>query len=208
MKIIHHRRNTIEELKATPEKYGIELDLRSVAKDIIVHHDPFVSGVLFKEWLTGYKHGTLILNVKEDGLESSLIEIMQSHNIQDYFFLDQSFPSLVKWAFAGEKRCAVRVSEFEPIETALAFAGKLNWVWIDCFTYFPIDRQGAQRLKEAGLKLYLVSPELQGRNPEREIQSMAEMLEERGIQADAVCTKNPDIWEKFTGGLSSGDEGR
>ena len=33
---------------------------------------------------------------------------------------------------------AVRISEFESIETALTLAGKVDWVWVDCFTHFPL----------------------------------------------------------------------
>ena len=140
MQIIRHRRNAIEELKATPEKYGVELDLRSYGKKIIIHHDPFAEGEDFEEWIKYYKHKTLILNVKEEGLEARLLEVMKREGIEDFFFLDQSFPFLVKTAKQGEKRCAVRVSEFESVQTALALAGRINWVWVDCFVQFPLTK--------------------------------------------------------------------
>ena len=198
MKVIHHRRNTIEELKSSSKKHGIEIDIRSEGKNLIIQHDPFVPGVYFGNWISFYKHKTLILNVKEEGLESKLIQIMNSRNINDYFFLDQSFPSLVKWANLGERRCAIRVSEFEPIETALLFAGKLDWVWVDCFTHFPLTTKDFDRLKKGKFKIYLVSPELQGRNSKEEIESMIEVIKKRKIEADAVCTKYPDLWESFS----------
>ena len=71
----------------------------------------------FETWLDHYSHKTLILNVKEEGLEERLIASMASRGIDDFFFLDQSFPFLIKWSKLGEHRCAVRVSEFENIET-------------------------------------------------------------------------------------------
>ena len=141
--------------------------------------------------------GTLILNVKEEGLESHLRTLLGARGIEDYFFLDQSFPFLVKWSKAGEHRCAVRVSEFESIETALNLAGKVNWVWVDCFTKFPLSVDDAMRLKNAGFKLCLVSPELQGRDAEIEIPALASLLRARNIASDAVCTKRPDLWEKM-----------
>lgn len=200
MKLIAHRRNTISELTATPTKYGMEVDIRSYGDKLVIHHDPFIEGESFDAWIAAYQHGTLILNVKEEGLESRLISLMQKFGIDDYFFLDQSFPFLVKWAKAGEHRCAVRVSEFESIDTALTLAGKVDWVWVDCFTRFPLSREDAQRLNNAGFKLCLVSPELQGRNAETEIPLLIQLMDERGIQADAVCTKRTDLWEK-AGGL-------
>jgi hypothetical protein len=162
---------------------------------LIIHHDPCVAGEFFDDWINVYRHGTLILNVKEEGLEERLISLMKSKGIHEYFFLDQSFPFLVKWSKAGEHRCAVRVSEFESIDTALSLAGKVDWVWVDCFTHFPLREQDAKRLKDAGFKLCLVSPELQGRDAEIEIPQLVSLLKERDIVADAVCTKRPDLWE-------------
>lgn len=196
MKIIAHRRNTINELNASPTKYGVEVDIRSCGNKLIIHHDPFVDGESFDDWVAAYRHGTLILNVKEEGLEARLIALMKSHGIDDYFFLDQSFPFLVKWANMGERRCAIRVSEFESIATALTLAGKVDWVWVDCFTRFPLSEDDARRLKEAGFRLCLVSPELQGRDAATEIPQLAKLLVERNIQADAMCTKRPDLWEQ------------
>ena len=195
MNIISHRRNTKQDLSSTPKKYGIEVDIRSFGEQLIIHHEPFVTGENFEDWLEAFQHGTLILNVKEEGLEARLIALMKSKGIEDYFFLDQSFPFLVKWATAGEHRCAVRVSEFESIETALTLADKVDWVWVDCFTRFPLSHEDALRLKKAGFKLCLVSPELQGREAQTEISLLIKLLNERDIFADAVCTKRPDLWE-------------
>lgn len=195
MKLIAHRRNTMEQLRATEPKYGVEVDVRSEGPRLIIHHDPFVPGESFDDWIREYRHGTLILNVKEEGLEARLIALMAERGIDDWFFLDQSFPFLVKWSRAGERRCAVRVSEFESIETALTLAGKVDWIWVDCFTRFPLDGHQARRLQAAGFRLCLVSPELQGRDAQTEIPGLRALLREQGIEADATCTKRPDLWE-------------
>jgi hypothetical protein len=197
MHLIAHRRNTVAALQATDPKYGIEVDIRSETQRLIIHHDPFAAGDSFDAWMDSYRHGTLILNVKEEGLEARLIDLMQAKGINDYFFLDQSFPFLVKWSMKGMRRCAVRVSEYETIETALTLTGKVDWVWVDCFTRFPLRHADAKRLKEAGFKLCLVSPELQGRDAEIEIPALGALLKERKIEADAICTKRPDIWERL-----------
>jgi len=197
MNFISHRRNTIEELKATPTEYGVEVDIRSDNGKLIIHHDPFSSGDDFEKWIQHYQHGTLILNVKEEGLETRLIDLMKQRGIDDYFFLDQSFPFLIKWSKLGERHCAVRVSEFESVETALTLAGKIDWVWVDCFTKFPLSGEDAKRLQDAGFKLCLVSPELQGRPAETAIPELAKLLADRQIAADAICTKKPEIWKDF-----------
>jgi hypothetical protein len=197
MKLISHRRNTLVQLNETPLKYGVEVDIRSHGDRLIIHHDPFVYGESFETWLEAYRHDTLILNVKEEGLEARLIGLMERAGIEDYFFLDQSFPFLVKYSRLGVNRCAVRVSEFESIQTVLTLAGKVDWVWVDCFTKFPLSHDDAKKLQDAGFKLCLVSPELQGRDAETEIGQLVQMLHERNIHAEAVCTKRPDLWERF-----------
>ena len=193
MKIIRHRRNSLAELAATPREFGVEVDIRSRGDQLIIHHDPFVEGEAFDAWIATYAHGTLILNVKEEGLEERLLVLMARHGIEDFFFLDQSFPFLVRTARRGERRCAVRVSEYESLDTALSLAGMIDWAWVDCFTRFPLERSDADRLGRAGFKLCLVSPELQGQDP-GEIVQMRELLAVRGISAEAVCTKEPGLW--------------
>jgi hypothetical protein len=70
----------------------------------------------------------------------------------------------------------------------------VEWVWVDCFTRFPLTTESAGRLQRAGFKLCLVSPELQGRPAETEIPQMRALLGSLGIAAEAVCTKRPDLW--------------
>lgn len=194
MILVSHRRNTVEQLRATPHQFGVEVDIRSEGGRLVIHHDAFAEGEDFERWLENYRHRLLILNVKEEGLEQRLLALMAEKNIDDFFFLDQSFPFLVKTARAGEKRCAVRVSEFESIGTAEALAGLVSWVWVDCFTRFPVNGAEAAHLQSLGFKLCLVSPELQGRPGERSIPELRSLLVREGVAADAVCTKLPDLW--------------
>ena len=194
MKLIVHRRNTVPELVATPREYGVEIDLRTAGDSLVLHHDAFAAGTDFGRWLDAYRHGTLILNVKEDGLEPSITALLRERGIEDYFFLDQPFPTLVRCAGIGERRCAVRVSEYESIATALTLGGQVDWIWVDCFTRFPLTSQEAHQLKSAGFKLCIVSPELQGRDAAVEIPALAKLLRARDILPDAVCTKHPDLW--------------
>jgi len=194
MILVRHRRNTLDELRATDPSLGIEVDIRSHGSRLIIHHDAFVDGEDFERWLDGYRHRLLIHNVKEEGLEDRLIALMRERGIEDWFFLDQSFPFLVKTARRGEPRCAVRVSEFESIDTAMTLAGKVRWIWVDCFTRFPLDGAQAAALQAAGFSLCLVSPELQGRDAATGIPALRELLAREGIAPEAVCTKEPALW--------------
>jgi hypothetical protein len=195
MIIVAHRRNTQAELQSTPTQYGVEVDIRTQGDRLIVAHDPFIQGEDLRDWIRAYRHALLILNVKEEGLESALLELMRERGIAQFFFLDQSFPFLVRTARQGEKRCAVRVSEFESVDTALALAGLVDWVWVDCFTRFPLSAGDAARLRAAGMKLCLVSPELQGRHDPQELADLRHRLRTMDANIAAVCTKYPDRWQ-------------
>ena len=197
MLFIQHRRNTIELLRETSREYGVEVDIRSRGAELIIHHDPFEDGESFDAWMDSYNHKTLILNVKEEGLEDRLLYEMDRREFDDFFFLDQSFPFLIKSSASGETRSAVRVSEFEGLESACNLAGRVEWVWVDCFTKFPLSDAQTLRLRELGFKLCIVSPELQGRAPEGEIEGILQHFRALTIEPDAVCTKNPRLWMKL-----------
>tara|TARA_B100000795_G_scaffold267805_1_gene253418 strand:- start:655 stop:1242 length:588 start_codon:yes stop_codon:yes gene_type:complete len=194
MQIIAHRINTMNLLKDTPKSFGVEIDIRSNGDELILHHDPFIQGELLHEWIQHFNHGTLILNVKEEGLESRLLDLMSQYRIEDFFFLDQSFPFLRKTALMGERRCAVRVSEYEDIKTALSISKMIDWVWVDCFSNFPLNIDQVLELQNSGLKLCIVSPELHGRTSTSRILNFRNQTQLLGIEGGAVCTKHADLW--------------
>ena len=197
MEIILHRKNSIKSLKETSYIYGVEVDIRSLGKDLILNHDPFQSGEKFSEWIKNYKHGTLILNVKEEGLEEKILKYLNSYKVQSYFFLDQSFPFLIKTSFYGESNCSVRISEYESIETALKLKDRVNWVWVDTFTKLSLTVDEYKELKLANFKLCLVSPEINSQNL-LSIKSIKDIIEEKKFRFDAVCTKFPEVWDDFS----------
>ena len=92
---IAHRINEISQLKGIPPEMGVEIDIRSNGKKLILQHDPFIEGVNFRDWLGHFQHQLIILNIKEEGLEEKILDCLAEFNIQNFFFLDQSFPFLV-----------------------------------------------------------------------------------------------------------------
>ena len=160
---------------------------------LIIHHDPYALGEDFEIWLKNYKHSLLILNVKEEGLEQKILRLLSDYNIKDFFFLDQSFPFLIRTS-SYEPRCSIRVSEYETFETALKFPYKVDWIWFDTFEPLTLLKYDISSLKNSGFKICLVSPELQGREPVAEISEIREYIHEKNLQIDAVCTKLPALW--------------
>jgi hypothetical protein len=197
--VIRHRCNSIADLAATKTYYGVEIDIRSKDETLVLAHDPFSPGESFSDWIEHYRHRFIVLNVKEEGLEEAVLGVLGRHGVEDFFFLDQSFPFLLKTAAGGERRCAVRTSEYESVETALAVAHLVDWVWLDTFTGLALTGSEANALKKAGLKLCLVSPELVGRTGVDEVRLLRERLALYHIDIDAVCTKQPDAWKDWPG---------
>jgi len=187
---ISHRINSISQLKNTPQNYGVELDLRSEGDTIIIHHDPFNTGENFEEYLAHFHHDFIILNTKEEGLEARLLELMDAHSIENYFFLDLSLPFLVKYARKGIRKIAIRYSQFEPIEFVSKFKDLVDWVWVDCFDGVPPNRDTLIQLSKM-FKICLVSPELQGFSEDYLYQYNDAI---KGLDIAAVCTKKPELW--------------
>lgn len=195
MERIAHRINTIEELHKLPREYGVEIDLRDFGERLVLQHDPFKDGEDFEEYLKNYNHRTMILNIKSEGIEYKVLELIQKYNIKKYFFLDCTFPLIYLLSRGGEKNIALRFSEFEGIDTILSMEGKVQWVWVDCFSQFPLDSHDASRLREKDFKLCFVSPELQGRTERLHVSEFRREIEIEGIIGDAVCTKYLDLWD-------------
>jgi len=195
MKIICHRVNTVENLKEVDKKYGAEVDIRSEGNKLIIHHDPFSGGEDFEIWIKEFDHSFLILNVKEEGIEERLLSLLKKYDIKNFFFLDQSFPFIIKYSKKGVKEIALRVSEFESLDTAISLSGLCNWIWVDCFKRLPINSSDIEELRKNGFKLCYVSPELQGRGTFEDIKGYISELKLLGTSPDAVCTKFPEIWE-------------
>lgn len=197
MQFIAHRINTVQGLAGIPVEYGVELDLRDFGNNLVLEHDPFKGGELFENYLKRYHNNTMIVNVKSERVEVRALELLKKYNITNFFFLDSSFPMIISLSRQGETRNAIRFSEFEGLDTVLAVKNRVQWIWVDCFSLLPLDRAVYQKLRATGLKLCLVSPELQGRPDDISVYS--EQVRTEGIEFDAICTKiyNIPLWQSL-----------
>ena len=196
--IIRHRANTIKELQETPEKYGVEIDIRAHHNQLILNHEPHLGGENLEEYLQHYKHSFIIFNIKEAGIENQVIQLAEKYNIKNYFLLDVEFPFIYNATRnKGFKKIAIRFSEAEPIEMAMAQKDLVEWVWIDTNTKLPLNKENHYKLEQAGFKLCLVCPERWGR-PE-DIEKYISYMRENNIQIDAVMTSinHANKWETY-----------
>ncbi|MBW2968069.1 hypothetical protein KY362_06300 [Candidatus Woesearchaeota archaeon] len=190
MILINHRVNTIEKLNATPKECGVEIDIMPYGNRLVLNHEPFEDGEDLDRFLAEYDHRLLILNVKSEGIEDRVLELVRLHGIKDYFFLDITFPFMVKYMKKGWTEMAARFSELETVHTALNLKGKVDWVFVDNFTRLPVEDGAFEKLKDAGFKICIVSPELFKRD---EVQLTKKILHEH--PADAILTDNPEAWK-------------
>ncbi len=204
---VQHRVNTIDQLSRVEKTLGVEIDIRNHGDELYVVHDPFLSDeITLADWLVAYDHRFLIVNVKEEGLETKLLKQLEQNNIEDFFILDESLPFIRKYALLGVSNFAIRVSELESINTALAMANHLRergrrvkWIWVDSFTGAILPPESVCKLKSAGFRLCQVSPELHHvDHPDRWedlIRTFRKTLDASpSTYPDMVCTKLPDLW--------------
>ncbi|MBN9225392.1 MAG: hypothetical protein ABS63_01835 [Microbacterium sp. SCN 70-27] len=194
MLICAHRVNDPRALADLDPEFGVEIDLRSWGDRLILEHDAFLGGPDFEDWLDAYRHAFIVVNIKEEGLEERITAALDVRGITRWAFLDESFPFLVKTLRRGDTRTMVRISEYESVETALALAPRPDWIWVDSFTGEWPRPEALRRLADVGFAFMIVSPELQQRSPEPEIEGIRAAFAAAGVPIDGVCTKRPDLW--------------
>jgi hypothetical protein len=161
-----------------------------------LEHDALAHGYSFEAWLEEYHNAFIVLNIKEEGLESTVIETLTRWGIDNWAFLDQSFPFMVKLLRSGESRVMARVSEYESIDTVVRLPWKPEWIWLDSFTGRWPSPAEISRLSRLGHKLMIVSPELQGRDLATEQKNILQIFVDAGVPLDGVCSKQPERWER------------
>ena len=194
MEIIIHRVNEISRLKEIPITYGVEIDIRAFGSNLILNHEPFESGDYLEDYLAEYDEdqGTIVLNIKEAGIENEVLRLVREAQIKSYFLLDVEYPYILQSdTSAGPLDIAVRFSEQETIQNVSCQKGRLNWVWLDCVTKNPVEMEHIPIL--SNFKNCLVCPS-RWRRPE-EISQYRNFFNDN-MRLDAVMTemKYADTW--------------
>jgi glycerophosphoryl diester phosphodiesterase len=194
MKIISHRgwwhvpaeKNSLTAFHRTIEAgYGTETDVRDLAGQLVVSHDPAQPGaVLWDDLLNLFEERGLLLavNVKADGLAPLLAEAFGCRSIP-WFAFDMSGPETVRYA-AANLPFYTRHSDVEPEPILYKQAAG---VWLDAFHSDWFDRDIVDRHIDAGKAVCIVSPDLHGREPRRVWERLT------GVSGDVtLCTDFPD----------------
>lgn len=194
MIVIIHRVNSIKKLKKIKYKFGVEIDIRSEKNKLYLSHDAFKLGTNFEKWLKYYKHKFIVLNVKEEGLETKILKALKKYKINKFFFHDQTFSSMLK--IMKKTKVSIRISEYEEIKNKRRLFKYIKWVWIDHFTKFPLNIKQLKQIKKFNIKFCIVSPELVKRRYKKKILKLKKYLHKNNFHIDAVCTKYPSLWSR------------
>jgi len=198
--IFLHRQNTLNS-----QTTNIELDVRSSKDGIVLNHDPLdhkYKYTLLKDKLFEFEERkTIIVNIKESGIEEEIIEIFKKFDLS-YLFLDSQIPDIIKLArkFPEEKsNIIIRVSDVECISNNLLELVNPKYLWVD-YTRFSVFNQREYfnflnkiKKKFKQYELILVSPELYNIDFKVFAYEISENLnKETNIH---VCTKFPEIYK-------------
>jgi len=141
--------------------FGTELDVRDYCGKLVISHDISDSNSMdFKSLLgmyCGFDKGLfLAINIKADGLQKPLFDLLSEYQIENYFVFDMSVPDALGYLDSGMK-AFTRESE---IETVPSFYEQADGVWMDEFKTSWITPQRIQYHVDNGKKVCIVSPEL------------------------------------------------
>ncbi len=194
---IQHRVNSLKKLKNLNKNFGTEIDIRTLNNKLILNHEPFKKAVLLSTYLKKFNHKFLILNVKEEGIESLILNYIRKYKIKNYFLLDVTVPKIFQFIKSKKKlNLCLRISKFEKLSNLNFFHKKISWVWIDTFdNEIPLNIRDLKYLSKR-FKLCLVSPELIKTNNINLIKFIK--LNSKKLNFfSAVCSKKTNYWKKF-----------
>jgi glycerophosphoryl diester phosphodiesterase len=155
--------------RALEHGFGIETDLRDANRTVVISHDiPSGNEMTFEDFIILYKkynvNTPLALNIKSDGLQRIVKDILTQYNVMNYFCFDMSVPDALHYHH-NNITFFTRQSEYEnaPLKE------NANGVWMDAFveTSWITHDIIAQHIK-SGKKICFVSPELHKRSHQEE----------------------------------------
>lgn len=145
--------------------FGTETDLRDLDGQLVIAHDPpragnLAAAALFAVHAANDAKLPLAINIKSDGLQPLMIELLEKFTPRDVFVFDMSIPDMLGWLRTGIP-VFTRHSDVEP-EPVLV--DRVAGVWLDGFNSDWWDEAVVRRHLDAGRRVCIVSPELHRRN--------------------------------------------
>lgn len=178
--------------------FGTETDIRDFKGELVISHDiadeKCISLKKVFEIYNKYDSTLpLALNVKADGLQAKLNELLEEYKIKNYFVFDMSVPDGLQYLKHNIKSFT-RESEYEQIPS---FYDKACGIWLDEFQGHWINKDVIEKHIKNNKQICIVSPDLHKREYKKEWQHYKEIEKELGINNLMICTDYPEIAKEF-----------
>lgn len=198
---------------------GIEIDIRSLGSNLIVTHDRFYSTdfeniddcICLQDVVKYLRDYTVIVNVKESGLEEQISDILDEFGSIKYYFLDSQIPDILRLSKQEKYRgkFIIRVSDYETLNYKFLSHCQPEFIWVDYnfsnfdnskileYIKFLKDIDSNEYLSQNGIKKILVSPELYGLQNINITSDIIKITNKELLKKYSICTKLPDDWRKI-----------
>ena len=172
--------------------FGTETDIRDYQGDLVISHDiPQGGEISFERFLQIYAEYDrtlpLALNVKADGLQVRMKELLEAYGVTNYFVFDMSVPDALVY-LRHQVRAFTRESEYEQVPS---FYEEAAGVWMDEFRGHWITAAQVQAHLDQGKQVCIVSPDLHKREHLAVWQHYREELPS-GREDLMLCTDYPE----------------
>ena len=180
--------------------FGTETDIRDLNGDLVISHDPTVlerDYLTVREFFMLYRSIgdglQLALNIKSDGLQEKLMELINEFNISNYFVFDMSIPDTIGY-LNYNAHVFTRQSEYE-FDPALY--SQAVGVWMDEFNQSWIEEGNIHNHILNGKKVCIVSPELHKRDYKKEWSKYKAIFLSDEASEISICTDFPELASNY-----------
>ena len=200
-KVVNEKNKSLAFQRSFSLGYGTETDIRDYKGELVISHDIADENSLsVKEMFDIYnKYDNslpLALNIKADGLQLKLKDLISKYNITNYFVFDMSVPDGLQYLKQNIKSFT-RESEYEKIAS---FYDDACGVWLDEFKGHWIEKEVIRKHINNNKQICIVSPDLHKRDYKKEWQHYNDIEKELGINNLMICTDYPEHAKEFFDG--------
>ena len=176
----------------------METDVRDYKGQLVISHDlPAETAMSFEKLLQLYSsignNLCLALNIKSDGLQDQLRNLLAKYEVRNYFVFDMSVPDSLIY-LKKNLNVFTRQSEYE-LNPALYDAA--DGVWLDEFQTHWITKSIIENHLNTNKKICIVSPELHGRTYSDEWKLYKQINSKQKKSGMMLCTDYPEQANKY-----------
>lgn len=181
--------------------FGTETDFRDLNGTLVISHD--IPSLKMQDVITAddffnlYKsignNLPLALNIKADGLQEKLLQLINEYEIENYFVFDMSIPDTIGYLKKGLKTFT-RQSEYEEYP---AFLDQSEGIWMDEFNKHWISHEAIKKHIQNDKKVCIVSPELHKRDKSTEWANYKVISGLISTKKIMICTDLPEEAKEY-----------